>query len=98
MTGEGRNADRVPMRDAAHNLPLKAIGGPMTVASHPIPVHAWIFDRRDGDQCVDAVATAWTPKAVRVDRVDQHGRAGQLWVWANAVTRAESGDRGRASR
>lgn len=87
VTGEGRHPDRVPMRDRSEGLPLAALGAPMTTARQPIPVRAWISRPRHGVIQTDAQAVAWTPRAVRVEVEDEHGRTEQLWVWANAVER-----------
>lgn len=88
VTGEGRDPDRVPMRARSESLPLKAIGAPMTTAREPVPVRAWVSRPQQGVVQLDAAAVAWTPSAVRIELVDEHGRTEQVWVWANAITRS----------
>jgi len=75
------------MRDRSESLPIAAIGAPMTQAPEPIAVRAWISRPRHGVIQTDAQAVAWTPRAVRLEVQDEHGRTEQLWVWANAVER-----------
>ena len=87
MTGEGRHPDRVPMRDRSESLPLAAVGAPMTTAREPIAVRAWVSRPRRGVVQLEGRAVAWTPRAVRVELIDEHFRTEQVWVWANAVER-----------
>ena len=87
VTGEGRHPDRVPMRDRCEGLPLAAVGAPMTAAREPIAVRAWVSRPRQGVVRMKGRAVAWTPRAVRVELVDEHSRTEQVWVWANAVER-----------
>ena len=79
-------SDPVPLRDQAYSLGPAQYGQPVTQADSPLPVAAWIHTRQ-GHSCVGGVAVAWTPRAVRVRYVDDHGREGFVWVWASAVTR-----------
>ncbi|TRW46435.1 hypothetical protein [Georgenia yuyongxinii] len=58
----------------------------MTTAHSPIPLRVWVHTRQ-GHRAVDGVAVAWTSRAVRVRYLDEHGRQGFAWVWANAVVR-----------
>ena len=79
--------DRVPLRDMARSLPLAVRGQETTTPGEPIPVRAWIVTGRGADLEVDAEATSWTPRAVHVRYIDDHGREGFARVWASAVTR-----------
>lgn len=79
--------DRVPLRDMARSVPVAARGTATTTPGEPIPVRAWIVTGRGADVEVDAEATSWTPRAVHVRYIDEHGRQGFTWVWASAVTR-----------
>lgn len=56
----------------------------------PIPVKAWISQRQTGDFEADAEAVAWTRSQVLVTYSDPHGRAGQAWLWATAVSRRQA--------
>lgn len=82
--------DRVPLRDQADSLEPPQYGHPLRRAETPIAVSAWIHTRR-GHALVEGVAVAWTPRAVLLRYVDEHGREGVAWVWANAVTRRACG-------
>jgi len=82
------------MREAAHSLPMKALGGPMTQAREPIEVMVWVFRPRHGFVQVPGRAVTWTPRAVRVEVTDEHARTEEVWVWANAVQRQDPHDRG----
>lgn len=77
---------QIPASELAASLGPQQYGEPVTVAEEPIPAAAWIHTR-NGHQLVDAVAVAWTPRAVQIRYADQLGRVGQAWVWAKAVTR-----------
>ncbi|NLI18413.1 MAG: hypothetical protein GX427_06325 [Actinomycetales bacterium] len=81
-------ADRVPLRDQAYSLEPAQYGQPLHRAETAIPVRAWVLTRH-GHARVDGHAVAWTPRAVLLRYVDEHGREGTAWVWANAVTRRE---------
>lgn len=76
------------MRDGALTLPLVAHGLPITRLDSPIPVRVWVPRARHGWVQLDGRATAYTAVAAFVEYVDEHGRTGQVWVWAGAVTRA----------
>lgn len=96
MTGDGRDPDRVPLRDGANSLPFAAYGQPTTRLDTPIPVRVWVpRDRPHGWKQLDGLATAYTSVAVAVDYVDEHGRTGHVWVWAGAVTRVTASPRPR---
>ncbi|TDE88162.1 hypothetical protein EXU48_23870 [Occultella glacieicola] len=60
----------------------------MTEPRAPIAVQVWVSRPRVGVVRTDGLATAWTPRAVRVRLVDEHDRTEEVWVWANAVERA----------
>lgn len=87
VTGEARNADRVPMHQSALSLPPGAIGEPVRPLEPPSPVRVWIVRPRVGWAQLDGVANAYTPLAGQVRFVDEHGREDQAWVWANAISR-----------
>ncbi|ACZ32469.1 hypothetical protein Xcel_3470 (plasmid) [Xylanimonas cellulosilytica DSM 15894] len=55
--------------------------------SEPIPVRVWLVTVRGDEFETDAVALAWTRRAVNVEYIDKHGRRDSAWVWAGAVTR-----------
>ncbi|MFH5822710.1 hypothetical protein [Georgenia sp. AZ-5] len=78
--------EQVPLRDQPDSLGPPQYGRPVHQADEPLPVTAWIHTR-SGHQRVEGVAVAWTAKAVRLRYMDDHGREGYAWVWANAVTR-----------
>ena len=78
--------DQVPLSEQAATLEPAQYGGPVHRADEPLEVSAWILTRR-GHSRVDAIALAWTQKAVWIRYVDDHGREGFAWVWASAVTR-----------
>lgn len=84
----GRQLDRVPTRDAAHNAPAGArTHERMVTTEFPIRVQVWLTTPR-GEYHADGEAVAWTTTQVRVHYLDAHGREGWAWVWAPAVTRA----------
>lgn len=76
----------VPASELADSLRPDEYGQPVKAADDPVPALAWIRDR-DGHRLVDAVATAWTPRAVQVRYTDDHGRVGSVWLSATAVIR-----------
>ncbi len=78
--------EQVPLSEQAVSLGPAQYGEPVHQADDPVPVTAWIQNRR-GHHQVEAVCLAWTPKAARVRYVDEHGREGFAWLWANAVMR-----------
>ncbi|WP_211356099.1 hypothetical protein [Lapillicoccus jejuensis] len=58
----------------------------ITRATGRIPVRAWVLWETGTEELLDAVATAWTSRAVLVAwgaPPHQH----EAWVWAGAVTR-----------
>lgn len=75
------------MREAAETLPPLAIGGPIRELEVPIPVIAWLSLPRQGPTRLEAEAIAWTQRAGHLRYRDQHGREGNVWVWANAIER-----------
>lgn len=83
----GRTRDSTPFRQRARSLAPKQTGTEITHASDPIDVRVWITTVSGDDLEIDAVATSWTPRAVQVQYLDQHGRMDSAWVWAGAVTR-----------
>ena len=56
-------------------------------ARRPIPVRAWVR-YHEATARPQAVAVAWTDKAVRVEWEGPDGARQSAWVWANAVERA----------
>lgn len=68
-----------PKQYGLHEDPVKP--------SEPIPVRVWLVTVRGADFETDAVALAWTRRAVRVEYVDKYGRKDAAWVWAGSVTR-----------
>jgi hypothetical protein len=78
-----------PVRDdhVAHTLTPAQYGEPVKIADHPVPALAWIRNRDGRHRLVDAVATAWTPRAVQVRYTDPHGSDRSVWVWANEARR-----------
>lgn len=87
MTGEGRHPDQVPTREAAISLPPRVVAGALRRFGSPVPIRVWIVTARQGWVELDGEALGWTATAVDVRYVDEHGRSGRAWVWANAVTR-----------
>ena len=72
--------------EVAHTLTPDQYGQPIKKADRPVPALAWIR-HRGAHRLVDAVATAWTPRAVQVRYRDDHGRIGTVWLPATAVMR-----------
>ena len=58
-----------------------------TIPAEPIPVLAWVIWEDGVEELVSALATAWTPRAVRV-RFGPPPNEHEVWVWAGAVARA----------
>ncbi|CAM3815966.1 Transposase [Occultella aeris] len=75
------------MRDAPLDIPPAAIGIPIRPLDPPIPVKVWVSFPRTGFVQVDGRATAYSPRAGRVEFIDEHGRNGAVWVWATAIQR-----------
>jgi hypothetical protein len=79
----------VPDDEDPHTLTPEQYGQPVKTALRPVPALAWITSHDGRQRLVDAVATAWTPRAVRVTYTDQRGVDCSVWVRANAVRRWE---------
>ncbi len=77
----------VPPSELAHTLTPDQYGQPVKRADRPIPALAWIRHGDGHQHLVDAVATAWTPRAVQVEYANDRGSGRSVWVWANAVIR-----------
>lgn len=75
------------MRDQPANLPMAAIGGPVSKFNPPVPVRAWVCLPRQGYVQLDGVATEYSPTAGHVRYIDPNGRTGMVWLWAGAITR-----------
>lgn len=87
VTGEGRNPERIPLRERAASLPPLAVGDSIHTLDPGIPVRAWIYTNRLGWHQVEATAEAWTPRAARITYTDDHERVGTCWVWASGIIR-----------
>jgi len=63
--------------------------GQLTVCAPAVPqrVSAWVLWEDGVEELVDAWATAWTRRAVRV-RFGAPPHQHEVWVWAGAVARA----------
>jgi hypothetical protein len=63
--------------------------GQLTVCTPAAParVRAWVLWEDGVEELVDAYATAWTRRAVRV-RFGAPPHQHEVWVWAGAVERA----------
>lgn len=79
--------ERVPLRDAARDVPAAVRSVAVVRTERPVPVRVWIVDGKGRDLEVDGVAVAWTSRAVNVRYLDAGGREGFVWVWASAVSR-----------
>lgn len=79
--------ERVPLRDAARDVPASVRSMDVVRPARPLPVRVWIVDAKGRDLEVDGVAIAWTTRTVNVRYVDRGGREGFVWVWASAVSR-----------
>jgi len=58
----------------------------VTTARAPVPVHVWVLWEDGVEELVQAVATAWTRRAVEV-RFGAPPHEHEVWVWAGAVER-----------
>lgn len=79
--------ERVPLRDAARDVPASVHATAVVRPDRALPVRAWIVDGKGRDLEVDGLAVGWTSRAVNVRYLDAGGREGFVWVWASAVTR-----------
>ena len=79
--------ERVPLRDAARDVPAAVRTEGVARPERQLPIRAWIVDGKGRDLEVDGVAVAWTSRAVNVRYIDSGGREGFVWVWASAVSR-----------
>lgn len=80
----------VPSWEAAQGAPSEARKFQRTAwPEAPIPVWVWLVMGMNSDQShrAQAEALAWTENQVWVRYVDNQGREGFVWVWANAVQR-----------
>jgi hypothetical protein len=83
VTERPRIAQREPRSLQAEQM------GHLTVCTPPVPhrVHAWVLWEDGVEELVEASATAWTKRAVRV-RFGAPPHQHDVWVWAGAVERA----------
>ncbi|MGV8970402.1 MAG: hypothetical protein ACOH1J_08130 [Microbacteriaceae bacterium] len=58
---------------------------PLTRTPRPHQVRAWVRYPA-APICVDAIAVAWTPRAVALKWQTGDGSEHKAWVWASAVT------------
>lgn len=95
MTGEGRRAEAIGVRDRPVDLPPRAVGMAVRTVEQPVPVHAWVCLPRRGYVEVEGYAV-YSPRAGRVRFVDDKGLAGLVCLWAAAITRVgpDAGARG----
>ena len=83
MTERTRLAQREPRSLQPEQM------GQLTVCAPAVPqrVSAWVLWEDGVEELVEAYATAWTRRAVRV-RFGAPPRQHEVWVWAGAVARA----------
>ena len=93
MTERPRLAQREPRSLQPEQM------GQLTVCTPAVPqqVHAWVLWEDGVEELVEAQATAWTRRAVRV-RFGAPPRQHEVWVWAGAVERAERAGAGSGQR
>jgi len=60
---------------------------PVTSATAPQKVRAWVVWEDGVEELVDGLATAWTRRAARV-QFGIPGHMHEVWVWAGAVERS----------
>lgn len=80
-----REPERVVSTVSLSDDELELARFPLTRASVPIPVTAWVRFKGAALK-VDARAVAWTPKAVAIEW-EVGGSLQRAWVWASAVER-----------
>ncbi len=92
MTDRPRLAQREP-----RSLQPEQLGQlPVCTSADPWRVYAWVLWEDGVEELVQALAFAWTRRAVRV-RFGAPPHQHEVWVWAGAVERAEQ-PRAQASR
>lgn len=67
-------------------------GHPITRATDPIPVRAWVGWEDGTTEQVEGVVTEWTSRAVHVHWKSGHRVTHEAWVWVGAVERVRDGD------
>jgi len=83
VIGQRRFAQREP-----RSLQPEQLGDlPVTSATSPQKVRAWVVWEDGVEELVDGVAVAWTKRAVHV-RFGFPGHMHEVWVWAGAVERS----------
>ena len=83
MTDRQRQALRQP-----RSLAPEQLGDlPVTTATTPPPVAAWVVWEDGVEELVQGQALAWTRRAVLV-RFGAPPHQHEVWVWAGAVSRA----------
>ena len=80
---------RFAQREPRSLQPEQLLDLPVTSATAPQKVRAWVLCEDGVEELVDSVATAWTRRAVRV-QFGIPGHLHEVWVWAGAVERAPS--------
>ena len=78
---------RFAQREPRSLQPEQLVDLSVTSAITPLKVCAWVVWEDGVEELVDAVATAWTKRAVLV-RFGIPGHVHGVWVWAGAVERA----------
>lgn len=77
------------LRPMPRTLTTAEVGGPVTEATAPIPVIAWVpFPTVSVE--LDCEAVAWSPRAVRVRFQLRDLQSRDCWVWASAVRRVQT--------
>lgn len=78
---------RFAQREPRSLQPEQLVDLPVTSATAPQEVRAWIVWEDGVEELVGAFAIAWTKRAVLV-RFGIPGHMHEVWVWAGAVERA----------
>lgn len=82
-----RPTGNTPWPQRPRSLAPRQYGPAVTEPGQVIAVRAWILTVQGDELEVDADATAWTSRAVRIRFVDKYGHLDYAWVWAGAVVR-----------
>jgi len=78
---------RIALREPRSLAPEQLGDLPVTMATTPTPLAAWVVWEDGVEELVQAHAIAWTRRAVRV-RFGAPPHQHTVWVWAGAVSRA----------
>ncbi len=79
--------DAASIRPRPVSLTKAEVGDEIREAREPVPVESWVRFHEASILVKDAVAVAWTDRAICIEWTSRDGAKQRTWVWASAVQR-----------